>query len=174
MKEIIIKSRTIGIMSVRVDDEDYQYLTRWRWHISQSKQGFYAMRHETNLDGSQYHVSMHRVIMGVYDPLIEVDHIDHNGMNNQKYNLRNCDGDENRRNRRKGAGASSKYMGVHVRVRKRKVGVYKVWVGMISSRTVSEPRKHFPYTPEGEIAAGKYYDELAKKYYGEFANLNFK
>ncbi len=176
MKQIEIRSRTFGVKYVQVDDEDYVFLNRWRWHLSKEKNLFYAMRNETSsVIGKRYHVSMHRVIMGVYDPEIEIDHIDHNGLNNQKNNLRACTGDQNRKNRRKGHGATSKYIGVHLRIRKRKLGEeYKVWVGGIHSKGNKEPRKHFSHTEQGEIQAAKYYDTLAKKHYGEFANLNFK
>jgi len=175
MKEIKIYSLKHGGFKVLVDDEDYEYLNRWQWHISKSKTGCYAKRYEYNADGTKYHVCMHRVIMGIFDPNIEVDHIDHNGLNNQKSNLRNCSGDDNRRNRSKsGKSSTSKYLGVYLRVRKNKDGVYKCWVSRLHKRGIKETVRHYPFTEEGEIAAAKRHDELAKKYYGEFANLNFK
>lgn len=175
MKEIKIFSLKYGGKKVLVDDEDYEYLNRWKWHLSEAKDIFYAMRFEYNADGTRYHVSMHRVIMSVYDPKIFVDHRDHNGLNNQKSNLRKCSDGDNKKNREKKSNASSKYAGVFVRVRKTNSGESKRWISHLGSKLGDkEGKKHFPYTPEGEIQAAKRYDELAKKYYGEFANLNFK
>jgi len=57
---------------------------------------------------------MHRVVMGVKDSDIQVDHIDHNGLNNQKYNLRLCTLVQNSHNQRKRARVcSSKFKGVN-------------------------------------------------------------
>lgn len=178
MKEIKILSFKYGGKKVQVDDEDYEFLNRWKWHVSESKGIFYAMRHEDNVDGSRYHVSMHRVIMGIYDPKIEVDHIDHNGLNNQRSNLRNCLDGGNKRNKRKTKRiTTSKYVGVRLRVRERPDGsFYKAWVACLGKTRgkPQQPRRSFPYTEQGEIDAAKYYDEQATKHYGEFANLNFK
>lgn len=176
MKEIEIISRKNKIIkTVLLDDEDFLFINRWKWHLSESNGLYYAMRNERRADGSIYHVSMHRVIMGVFDKEIEIDHKDHNGLNNQKYNLRTCTGDENKRNRSKTKNTSSKYMGVHLRVRVYKNGfIYKTWISNLHTRKNKSTRKSFPYTEQGEIDAAKYYDQLASKQYGEFANLNFK
>jgi hypothetical protein len=66
-----------------VDDEDYDYLMQWKWYykISKDKRTGYAKRNEGR---PQKTVSMQSYITGVKNS----DHIDGNGLNNQKANLR--------------------------------------------------------------------------------------
>lgn len=175
MKEIIIKSfKNKLIKTVFVDEDDYTFLTRWPWHLCKVQNIFYAVRSEKNLDGSIYNVQMHRVIMGVYDPKVEIDHKDGNGLNNTKENLRKCTSHQNKCNKAKKIGSVSKYKGVCVCSRKSYNDKIIVrWKGGIYGRGIKEPTKKFPFTLEGEIDAAKYYDVLAIKHYGEFARLNF-
>jgi hypothetical protein len=93
-----------------VDDEDYEYLNQWKWYLSKTNKHEYAMRKTSRNDpNGRKTIMLHRVIMNTPNHL-EVDHIDNNGLNNQKYNLRNCTGKNNRLNRV--AMGTSKYLGV--------------------------------------------------------------
>ncbi len=163
-----------------VDDEDFEFLNQWKWycHPIKSKYSeepiFYARRSytENNIKKSVY---MHRFILKLRDKNTSVDHIDHNGLNNQKLNLRTADKRQNAVNQRPMRG-TSKYLGVSYRYWKNRQGDIKErWV--IQIQIEKSKRKNlgvFPYTPEGEIEAAKKYDLMAKNIYGEFANLNFK
>ena len=55
---------------------------------------------------------MHRVIMGF--PSLLVDHIDCNGLNNQRDNLRTASTAQNTHNRRKGKNNTTGYKGVQL------------------------------------------------------------
>ncbi len=83
----------------QVDDEDYDYLNQWKWYTTKNHKTFYAARH-IRINGKQKLIYMHRVIMNIIKGY-KTDHIDHNGLNNQKYNLRICTCQENNRNRKK-------------------------------------------------------------------------
>lgn len=79
-----------------VDDEDFDFLMQWRWYYSKSNcdNTGYAVRYENGKG-----IRMHRVVMNTPANLV-VDHINHNGIDNQKHNLRNCTNTENAHNLR--------------------------------------------------------------------------
>lgn len=140
-----------------VDDEDYEYLAQFKWNAHKSGVTYYAERHAP-VDGKQYYVKMHREIMNTPKGM-EVDHIDHNGLNCQKSNMRNCTHKQNMTNQR--PRGKSKYRGVSWSERMGK------WHGYISN-----PPTHLGYFDSEEETARRY-DKFAKIRFGEFANLNF-
>jgi len=94
-----------------VDDEDYEWLNSYKWFAHWDGYNFYACRN-VKISGSkqrQTKISMHRVIMNPGDNM-EVDHINHNGLDNQKENLRIVTHRQNLQNMEK--IGSSKYPGV--------------------------------------------------------------
>ena len=80
----------------KVDDEDFEFLNQWRWCTYTSRNGriFYAIR-SVWTDGKCKTIQMHRLIMGISDRSILVDHKDHDGTNNQRENLRGCTSQQN-------------------------------------------------------------------------------
>lgn len=155
MKEIKL---TLGKVAI-VDDEDFEYLSQWKWTTKKHRNTFYARRNMKLPNGKNKDFKMHRVIMGVTDPRQLVDHRDNDGLNNQKSNLRPCSLNENQHNRisRKG---SSKFKGV------RKDG--NKWYAQIMSYRVKRNLGSF----DNEIDAAKAYNDAAIIYHGEFAHLN--
>jgi hypothetical protein len=93
-----------------------------------------------------------------------VDHIDNNPLNNQKSNLRICSLKDNSKNSTKRNNTSSKYKGVYFENYTKK---YKANI-KVDYKTINLGRFL------NEIDAAKAYDKAAIKYFGEFANLNFK
>jgi len=91
-----------------------------------------------------------------------VDHIDHNGLNNTRQNLRPASREENAQNRKPDRRGSSKYKGVYWREERSR------WVVQIRANGVR--RKGGLYTSEDDAARA--YNELAKELHGEFAYLN--
>ena len=81
-----------------VDDEDYDFLMQWNWyaHRRDEKYTYYAMRTTKNKK-----IRMHNAIALKYgiNNYEELDHIDRNGLNNQKENLRISTRGENNFNR---------------------------------------------------------------------------
>lgn len=160
MKEIILPKG----YKTQVDDENYEYLSQFKWLISRTKKTIYAYRY-IKINGKNINISMHRIIMNTPEGM-EVDHIDHNGLNNQKSNLRNCTHQENLRN--KVASGTSNYIGVsRIRNHTKYEGKFRA--------TISNGNRNINLGIfDDEIEAAKIRDIYAKKYHGTFANLNFK
>jgi hypothetical protein len=101
------------------------------------------------------------MIMGVANPKILIDHEDGDGLNNQKYNLRECNFSENGCNRKR-VVASSGFIGVYKNDR----GAYKA--------VVWKDRKAINIgTFENALDAAKARDAAAKVHQKGFATLNF-
>ena len=146
-----------------VDPEDYTRLSIHKWHLVRSPRSDYASRSVTIGYRRQRHVQMHRVIMNAR-PGQFIDHINHNGLDNRKANLRFASNAQNSWNKRKQRGNhSSKYKGVSFFKREKK------W----TARIQANGKKIFLGMFKNEIDAAKAYDAAARKYYGEFAYLNF-
>lgn len=147
---------------VTVDADDFDFLNQWKWYAwKDGERNCYARKHERLPDGKGIKVYMHRLIMSAPKGK-DVDHINHNGLDNRKCNLRVCDRFENNGNSRKRKNTSSVYKGVYwskheqkwhasIRVNKRKVSL----------------RYH-----SLEIDAALAYNKAAKELFGEFALLN--
>jgi hypothetical protein len=75
--------------TVKVDDADYAWLSRWRWQAKQSAYSIYACRSYYR-QGKRGTIRMHREIMNCPEGK-EVDHIDGDTFNNQRSNLQIVD-----------------------------------------------------------------------------------
>ena len=86
MKEILL---TQGLVTI-VDNDDYERLSKFKWYAAKSRQTYYAVRNKRIHDGygGQRQIKMHREILGNDIGLLQCDHVDGNGLNNQKSNLR--------------------------------------------------------------------------------------
>ncbi|MDX9780452.1 MAG: HNH endonuclease [bacterium] len=66
------------------------YLTQYKWRAWWNKgtKSYYAIRNE-HINGKQFTVYMHRQVLGLkYGDKQEVDHINHDTLNNQQSNVR--------------------------------------------------------------------------------------
>lgn len=86
----------------KVDSSDFAYLSQFSWQFS----GHYARRTDT---GGKT-VYMHREILG--NPESETDHINNDGLDNRRSNLRLASRSENNRNRGLQKSNTSGYKGV--------------------------------------------------------------
>lgn len=140
-----------------VDAEDYEWLKKQKWSAGKSRRTYYAT---TRSNGKN--VKMHRQITAAPRHLV-CDHINHNGLDNRKANLRLCTTWQNSLNQRPRRGGTSRYKGVHY---------YKAGKLFRACITYNSKRIHlgqFKY----EIDAAKAYDKKAKELFGKFAFLNF-
>lgn len=153
MKEIKLTQGKVAL----VDDEDYNWVNQKTWQAQVNHCGiFYAC-------SGYRREKMHRVIMGLQKgDKRQVDHINHNGLDNRRCNLRICTNAQNCMNGKR-KGGTSKYKGVHLFKPKGK------WYAQIEIGG----RKHFflgSYSTEEDAAIA--YNNAAIKYFGEFAHLN--
>ena len=109
VKEIILSQGKVTL----VDDEDFEYLNQWNWAAQPRPNTFYACRNMKLNDGKYRFLQMHRVILNPKQEVF-IDHIDGNGLNNQKSNLRLCTSRQNTQNK-SNINKTSKYPGVHKR-----------------------------------------------------------
>src|SRR5674476_709698 len=107
MKEIKLTQDKVA----QVDDWWFEKLNQYKWRASYAGGDWYAIRSlPRTYDKPRKTEFMHRVIMNT-PPELDVDHQDHDGLNNLEENLRNCTHQQNQMN--KTAAGKSKYLGVH-------------------------------------------------------------
>lgn len=154
MKEIKLTQNKVAM----VDDDDFEYLNQFKWTYYKSGHGYAGRRGKNNES-----ILMHRDIMNVLNKNNTlIDHIDGNGLNNQKSNLRLANKSQNAFNRKKTSKNTSGYKGV-------------TWSKYANSWFVSiTVNKRKIYLGNFKVIedAAKAYNEAALKYHGEFAHLN--
>ena len=151
---------TQGFVAI-VDDADYGRVSAHKWCATRAKTNVYGIRKLRTPEGRTTSQLLHRFIMGVTDPAIDVDHKDHDGLNCQRHNLRKCVRGENDGNRRKTRGAS-RFKGVSWASGR---GLWRACIRI--GKTV-----HLGYFSD-EIAAALAYDTAARIRFGVMANCNF-
>lgn len=144
-----------------VDAADYEWLSQWKWYAMMAGEG-YAARSVRLPDGRKGIALMHRVILEPRSDQ-DVDHIDGNGFNNSRSNLRACTHGENLHNQRKARINTSGFKGVFY---DRRVGKWQAQI------KVNNKNRSFGLhnTPED---AARAYDKAARELHGDFARLNF-
>lgn len=91
MKLIELRGKGKGRF-MQVDDEDYERLSTYNWYLGSNERYAVTCIHVGMSDGKpiQKNLSAHRVVLGISDPNVHVDHKNGNGLDNQKENLREC------------------------------------------------------------------------------------
>lgn len=155
MKTIPLTQRKVAI----VDDEDYEYLSQFKWHAEKVGNTYYAGRKMVKEDGKRTTTYLHNEIMQAK----MVDHKNRDGLDNRKENLRICTHAQNMQNRKKNRNNTSGYIGVTWEKRDKK------WSAtiMVDKRKISLGHYSDP------VEAAKAYDTAARTYHGEFSKTNF-
>lgn len=153
MAQLIITSNGTEHLCL-YDNEDHDLISRFTWSLHSDG---YAV---TYINGKA--VLMHRLILGIVDnPLFEVDHINHDRLDNRRAMIRTCTRFENRRNSRKIMKGSSKLKGVY------RDGKF-FHSQILQCNRVKNLGRYY-----SEVTAGKVYDSAARKEFHDFAFLNF-
>lgn len=143
-----------------VDDEDYERLKHFKWSVLRKPDRYYARR---NIKRPQRGgIYLHREIMNA-PPGMQVDHINGDGLDCRRANMRLATNAENGQNRIKRVHNTSGFKGVRLDKRRKKWSA-RIWV--------NNKEIHLGMFEIIEEAA-RAYDEAARKYHGEFARTNF-
>ena len=152
--------RKIGLTQGKytiVDPERYEELAKHKWFAKRCDRRFYAVGWDKNKN-----LNMHQVIMGSAEGKV-IDHINHNGLDNRRANLRFVTTRQNSWNKRKNRGNySSRYKGVAWSKSRKKWRTRITWNG----------RWIFLGYFDDEEAAAMAYDAKAKELFGDYASLN--
>jgi len=140
-----------------VDDDDYKTLSQYKWYALHDIQAEHWTAVRMNKDKPKRRtIYMHRQIINT--PLgMETDHINHNGLDNRKCNLRVCTRAENMQNRRPERNCTSVFKGV-------------TWQkGKWKAQIICNKKHYYLGCFENELDAAHAYIEKAKQLHGAFA-----
>lgn len=160
--ELNIVSKKYGTHTVYYDDEDHELVGRYKWCLRKFRTRNYAIANVVDYSGKRKQISMHRLLMSFPNEM-EVDHVDLNGLNNTRRNLRLATHAENNKNKKCQSNNKTGFKGVHLYKRYNTYQAY-IWI--------DRKRIHLGYFKTA-IEAAKRYNEEAVRLHGEFANLNF-
>jgi hypothetical protein len=138
-----------------VDDEDFEMLSKFKWSATLYGKTFYAMRTAHRM---KMNIFLHQMIITAPDGM-EIDHINRNGLDNRRRNLRICTRSQNLANQGLHSNNTSGLKGVSWCRQTRK------WKAQISINHKHKNLGRFEDPEEAHAA----YIKAAKKYFGEFA-----
>jgi len=159
MASFDIKRKDGSVYTVLVDDADYErVMAAGPWHVLALKgsKPLYVQRNVRG-DGKKMHQTLHRFLLDAGD--LDVDHINGDGLDNRRSNLRVATRSENLRNKGPQRSNTSGFKGVSWAKRARK------WESQIR---VDGKRRHLGYHPTPE-AAHAAYCRAARELHGDFA-----
>jgi len=144
-----------------VDKHNFEWLSKWKWHCTVDKRGKCYATRRFNINGKWISIRMHRLILNT-PANFQIDHHNHNTLDNRENNLRIATQSQNQGNRVK-QKSSSKYKGVTWYKDTKK------WKAQIAIKNHKTSLGYF----NDEIEAAKAYDMKAKEVFGDFAKTNF-
>jgi len=162
-------SLTQGKVAI-VDDDDYEWLSQWKWYAYKGALSWYAARNVQRERGTQrqIRITMHRQILGLkQDDGKETDHINNKGVDNRRANIRICTHQQNSSNKKKrswhkGTLPTSQYKGVCWSKSNQK------WHSQL---VINGKHAHLGFYND-EIEAAKAYNDEAIRRFDNFAQIN--
>ena len=157
MKTIPLTQGKVAI----VDNEDWEKLLQCKWYVIEGKTKWYAMRRSSD-NGKRRTIYMHREILKPPSRM-DTDHINGDGLDNRRSNLRIATRAQNKQNARSQRGSTSKYKGVCWNRNATKwqaqicVDIKHIYLGLF----------------DNEEEAARAYDKRARELFREFALTNF-
>lgn len=142
-----------------IDASDLPLVQSFPWWSKKSNRTRYAAVNVFLDSAEQRRVYLHHLIVGAPSSGFETDHIDRNGLNNTRGNLRTVTIPQNRQNSRKRLGCRSEFKGV-------------LWSKELNKWRARFRRKYLG-TFERETDAARAWDKVAHSVYGDHAALNF-
>lgn len=159
MKQIPLSRGKISL----VDDTDHHWLSKFNWYAHHNhKLNWYAVR-TIRENGKRRTIGMHRMILGISGNQ-KTDHINGDGLDNRRCNLRVCTQTQNTRNQKLSRRNSSGYKGVKYN----ESAILHPWQARI---TFNGRVLHLGVFTTA-VEAAKCYDCAAIHYHGEFARTN--
>ena len=159
MREIELTQDQVAL----VDDDDFEWVTAWKWHAHRNRKTFYVEWKRKKNDILGIHNVIWEHHFGPVPEGYTVDHIDNDGLNNQKLNLRLATATQQHQNQRIKSDNTSGYKGVSFHRTEQK------WQARI---TINHKRVFLGYFSDPAEAA-QARDRAVIEHYGDFANLNF-
>ena len=145
-----------------IDDADWDLVSGYRWYaMCVIGRLWYARTDIRRPDCKRSALMIHRLILGITDRKVHVDHIDGDGLNNRRSNLRACSHSENLRNHGANANNKSGFKGVSWREDRGK------WRARIKVNRKEHSLGYYDTAEEAHMA----YCRAAIEMHGEFANF---
>ncbi len=164
MKTIALAGRLGKGRFALVDDRDFERLSKYTWYLYKNQWNEYATR-VTYCPGKVRRVAMHRDILKTKLGFI-IDHVDNDGLNNQRSNLRYATYSQNSINTRIKRTPTSPFRGVHEDTRLK----VRTWTTSIQ---LNGKATHLGNFRDPHIAA-LMRDFWSTYLHGAFAKTNFK
>ena len=141
-----------------IDAADVPLVEGFNWTANVGPRLVYAVRWVRLADGKWRAIGLHRTILDAPDER-QVDHVNSNGLDNRRSNLRLATASQNQHNQRRRCDNTSGFKGVYWHKERAK---WRARIKLIGHH------KHLGYfdTPEAAHAA---YVEAANRFHGEFA-----